>query len=61
MHLFDEFQKECEMRRPEITNLYHVFVAIRDDEMAHVKTMERLQTELDYSSINDGECQVPDI
>lgn len=61
MYMFDEFQTECEMRRPEITNLYDVFVAIRDDEMAHVKTMERLQTELDYSSINDGECQVPDI
>lgn len=59
MYMFDEFQTECEMRRPKITNLYDVFVAIRDDEMAHVKTMERLQTEMDYSSMNDGECQVP--
>lgn len=58
MYMFDEFQTECELRRPEINNLYDVFVAIRDDEMAHVKTMEKLQTELDVSSINEGECDV---
>ncbi|KAL7536226.1 hypothetical protein ACHAWF_005407 [Thalassiosira exigua] len=57
-YMFDEFQTECEMRRPNIENLYDVFVAIRDDEAAHVKTMEKLQTELDVSSINDGECEV---
>jgi len=26
-------------RRPKIENLYDVFVAIRDDELEHVKTM----------------------
>jgi hypothetical protein len=26
--------------------------------MAHVKTMEKLQTELDVASIHDGECEV---
>ena len=60
MYMFDEFQTECEMRRPDIRNLYDVFVAIRDDEMAHVKTMAKLQTELDISSFHDGECEVPD-
>lgn len=58
MYMFDEFQTECEMRRPVIENLYDVFVAIRDDEEAHVKTMVKLQTELDISSMNDGECEV---
>lgn len=59
MYMFDEFQTECELRRPQIENLYDVFVAIRDDERAHVKTMEMLQTELDVRSMNDGECEVP--
>mmetsp|Transcript_2858 Transcript_2858/g.6413 ORF Transcript_2858/g.6413 Transcript_2858/m.6413 type:complete len:302 (-) Transcript_2858:298-1203(-) len=58
MYMFDEFQTSCEMRRPVIENLYDVFVAIRDDELAHVKTMEMLQTELDVTSIHDGECEV---
>ena len=38
MYMFDEFQTTCELRRPVIENLYDVFVAIRDDEAAHVKT-----------------------
>lgn len=58
MYMFDEFQTECELRRPEIENLYDVFMAIRDDEAAHVKTMEKLQTELDVTSFHDGECDV---
>lgn len=59
MYMFDEFQTECELRRPVVDNLYDVFVAIREDEAAHVKTMEKLQTELDVSSMNeDGECEV---
>ena len=58
MYMFDEFQTDCELRRPEIKNLFDVFVAIRDDEAAHVKTMEKLQTELDISSMHDGECEV---
>ena len=58
MYMFDEFQTKCEMRRPKIENLYDVFVAIRDDEAAHVKTLIKLQTELDVSSMNDGECEM---
>lgn len=58
MYMFDEFQTECELRRPKIENLYDVFVAIRDDEGAHVETMKSLQTELDVASIHDGECEV---
>ncbi len=41
MYMFDEFQTgTCELRRPKIENLYDVFVAIRDDEVAHAKTSE---------------------
>mmetsp|Transcript_35239 Transcript_35239/g.85007 ORF Transcript_35239/g.85007 Transcript_35239/m.85007 type:complete len:294 (+) Transcript_35239:81-962(+) len=58
LYMFDEFQTDCELRRPKIENLYDVFVAIRDDEKAHVNTMKMLQTELDVSSIHDGECEV---
>ena len=41
LYLFDEFQTSHpgEERRPKIENLYDVFVAIRDDELEHVKTM----------------------
>lgn len=58
MYMFDEFQTSCEFRRPVIENLYDVFVAIRDDELEHVKTMVMLQTEFDVSSVHDGECEV---
>lgn len=58
MYMFDEFQTDCELRRPKIENLYDVFVAIRDDEQAHVNTMKTLQTELDVVSVHDGECEV---
>lgn len=58
MYMFDEFQTGCEIRRPKIENLYDVFVAIRDDEMAHVQTMVELQTEFDVTSIHDGECKL---
>lgn len=58
MYMFDEFQTGCELRRPKIENLYDVFVAIRDDEMEHVKTMEHLQTEFDVTSIHEGECEI---
>ncbi|NJN30874.1 MAG: plastoquinol terminal oxidase [Synechococcales cyanobacterium RM1_1_8] len=45
LYMFDEFQTSHnpEQRRPEINNLYDVFVAIRDDEMEHVKTMVACQ------------------
>lgn len=41
LYMFDEFQTTHpgEERRPKIENLYDVFVAIRDDELEHVKTM----------------------
>lgn len=45
LYMFDEFQtaQQPAQRRPEINNLYDVFVAIRDDEMEHVKTMVACQ------------------
>lgn len=45
LYMFDEFQTthRAETRRPEVNNLYDVFVAIRDDEMEHVKTMAACQ------------------
>ncbi|MEP0916561.1 hypothetical protein NC981_07005 [Leptolyngbya sp. DQ-M1] len=41
LYMFDEFQasRKPEERRPKIDNLYDVFMAIRDDESEHVKTM----------------------
>lgn len=46
LYMFDEFQtnQPPEERRPKIENLYDVFVAIRDDEMQHVKTMVACQS-----------------
>jgi len=45
MYMFDDFQTDERWvaRRPEIRNLYDVFVAIRDDEAEHVKTMVACQ------------------
>lgn len=45
LYMFDEFQTSHTetSRRPTINNLYDVFVAIRDDEMEHVKTMVACQ------------------
>ena len=45
LYMFDEFQSGTapETRRPEVNNLYDVFVAIRDDEAEHVKTMVACQ------------------
>eukprot|EP00271_Cylindrocystis_brebissonii_P010560 TRINITY_DN26776_c0_g1_i1.p1 TRINITY_DN26776_c0_g1~~TRINITY_DN26776_c0_g1_i1.p1 ORF type:complete len:465 (+),score=81.49 TRINITY_DN26776_c0_g1_i1:142-1536(+) len=45
LYLFDEFQtsRAPETRRPVINSLYDVFVAIRDDESEHVKTMAACQ------------------
>lgn len=41
LYLFDEFQtsRKPEERRPTMNNLYDMFMAIRDDEDEHVKTM----------------------
>jgi ubiquinol oxidase len=61
LYMFDAFQIDtCEPRRPEINNLYDVFVAIRDDELEHVKTMAFLQTDVELTTAHDGLCDVPD-
>ncbi|MEH2404613.1 alternative oxidase [Nostoc sp.] len=41
LYMFDEFQTSYQIseRRPKIENLYDVYVAIRDDEGEHIKTM----------------------
>lgn len=46
LYLFDEFQtsRTPNSRRPNIENLYDVFVNIRDDEAEHCKTMKACQT-----------------
>ncbi|WP_088894135.1 alternative oxidase [Leptolyngbya ohadii] len=45
LYMFDEFQSAHapEERRPQVDNLYDVFLAIRDDEQEHVKTMVACQ------------------
>lgn len=45
LYMFDEFQsaRVPAERRPDVNNLYDVFVAIRDDEQEHVKTMVACQ------------------
>jgi ubiquinol oxidase len=45
LYMFDEFQTahKATERRPQVHTLYDVFVAIRDDEMEHVKTMAACQ------------------
>ena len=40
--VFDSNSQQIK-RRPKIENMYDVFVAIRNDEMEHVKTMNFLQ------------------
>jgi ubiquinol oxidase len=45
LYMFEEtqFTLSHEFRRPQVDNLYDVFVNIRDDEGEHVKTMTALQ------------------
>lgn len=45
LYMFDEFQtgQRATDRRPVVDTLYDVFVAIRDDEQEHVKTMVACQ------------------
>lgn len=55
LYLFDEFQTAHvpTERRPKIENLYDVYVAIRDDEGEHVKTMvacQRADAQLTFKS-----------
>jgi len=47
LYKFDTFQTAgaVEPHRPKIENLYDVYVAVRDDEMEHVKTMIACQQE----------------
>jgi ubiquinol oxidase len=47
LYMFDAFQTDVkpEIRRPVINTLYDTFVAIRDDEGEHVKTMVSMQDE----------------
>ncbi len=58
LYLFDEFQtaQVPESRRPIIDNLYDVFVAIRDDEMEHVKTMLACQQPQDQACLSPHEA-----
>ena len=53
LYMFDEFQTAHAPadRRPTIDNLYDVFVAIRDDEMEHVKTMVACQRSDDKNTL----------
>lgn len=53
LYMFDEFQtaRTTTYRRPTIDNLYDVFVAIRDDEMEHVKTMVACQRADDKNTL----------
>jgi ubiquinol oxidase len=62
IYMFDEFQTSsgCIPRRPVINNLYDVFVAIREDEADHVKTMVALQQDLELASTNSDECVIPE-
>lgn len=45
LYMFDEFQTSnpSSNRRPKIENLYDVFVAMRNDEGEHIKTMKLCQ------------------
>ncbi len=45
LYMFDEFQSSHipAERRPQVNNLYDVFLAIRDDEQEHQKTMVACQ------------------
>lgn len=59
LYMFDEAQTNTNggPRRPIINNLYDVFVAIRDDELDHVKTMAALQQDVELVSSNGEKCK----
>lgn len=60
LYMFDEFQTSNPSldRRPKIENLYDVFLAMRNDEAEHIKTMKLCQqseaTAIFKSPHNDG-------
>ncbi|MGF1498523.1 MAG: alternative oxidase [Elainellaceae cyanobacterium] len=61
LYMFDEFQtsQPPETRRPVIETLYDVFVAIRDDEMEHVKTMVACQQPNAQANFRSPHTPVP--
>lgn len=64
LYMLDDFQTSHlpEERRPKIENLYDVFVAIRNDEMEHLKTMmtcQRLDAKEILKSPHSPEFQPP--
>lgn len=61
LYMFDEFQtaQVPEARRPSVDTLYDVFVAIRDDEMEHVKTMVACQATEGQSSLKSPHTRLP--
>ncbi|MGB7443655.1 MAG: alternative oxidase [Coleofasciculaceae cyanobacterium] len=67
LYMFDAFQtaKQEDIRRPQIESLYDVFVAIRDDEMEHVKTMTACQQPeaelISRKSDSSGNQSLPDV
>jgi ubiquinol oxidase len=60
LYMFYESQTntDCAPRRPVINNLYDVFVAIRDDELDHVKTMVAMQQDIELTSANGEICML---
>jgi ubiquinol oxidase len=60
LYMFDEFQtgQIPHSRRPKVDNLYDVFVAIRDDEMEHVKTMSACQQPLAENTLTSPHQQL---
>jgi ubiquinol oxidase len=60
LYLFDEFQTSHpeQKRRPKIENLYDVYLAVRDDELEHVKTMvacQQIDAQVTFKSPHDIE------
>lgn len=63
LYMFDEFQTSHQIseRRPKIENLYDVYVAIRDDEGEHIKTMVACQqsdAQLTFKSPHSPEAKL---
>lgn len=63
LYMFDEFQTAHApaYRRPQIDNLYDVFVAIRDDEMEHVKTMIACQKPEGENTLSSPHANAPSL
>ncbi|MFK8184945.1 MAG: alternative oxidase [Phormidesmis sp.] len=63
LYMFDEFQTAhaSGYRRPKIDNLYDVFVAIRDDENEHVKTMVACQKPAEKNALISPHAERPQV